>query len=321
MNKFKKEFLKSISLTILSTFFCLIGAEILMRFKNYQFLNYDVEMSRYSNLLKIKSSNKIMDFEHRKNSSATLQDINIRINNYGLRGSSVKDRSKVNRRIIFLGGSVTLGWGVDEDKTVTSVLEKMLIENGESVEVLNAGIGNYNSERYVTRFFENLTHLEPSDIVVNYFLRDAEKLLPAKSNFFLRNSQLALTLWIASNRISNYRKGTNVNDHYKKIYNDEQGLTIMKKSLRKLADYSKINGINIYMLMTPDISNISNYKLDFIHDYMKDIAEANDYIFVDSLNNLKIYDEKQLFAMPGDPHPNDIGHRVMAESLYPIIAK
>ena len=43
--------------------------------------NYDIEMWRYSNLLKRKSKNIIMDFEHQKNKTAKLQKVDIRINN------------------------------------------------------------------------------------------------------------------------------------------------------------------------------------------------------------------------------------------------
>ena len=49
---------------------------------------------------------------------------------------------------------------------------------------------NYNTQRYVTRFFEKLKDLRPSDIVINYFLRDAEDLKPTKPNYLLRNINL-----------------------------------------------------------------------------------------------------------------------------------
>ena len=56
----------SFLLTIFSTILCIFGAEIFLRLKNSTSLNYDVEMTRYSNLLKVKSQNEIMDFEHKK---------------------------------------------------------------------------------------------------------------------------------------------------------------------------------------------------------------------------------------------------------------
>lgn len=311
----------SLLVTLISSLLCIFGAEVFLRIKNAASLNYDVEMTRYSNLLKVKSKNKIMDFEHKKNASAKLQGINIKINKYGLRGDPVKDLDLVDRRIIVLGGSVTLGWGVKESSTMTSVLQEMFKQNGKNVEVLNAGIGNYNSERYVERFFENLVELKPTDIVVNYFLRDAEILMPAKQNYFLKNSQLALTLWIASNRISNKKDKMSIYNHYDKVYSDTKGINNMKNSLKRLSDYAKLNNIKLYMLMTPDITSISNYKLNFVHDYLENVANDLGYIYVDSLERMKKFKEEELFAMPGDPHPNNIGHKVMAETIYPVISK
>ncbi len=40
-----------------------------------------------------------------------------------------------------------------------------------------------------------LSHLEPTDIVVNYFVNDAEELPVGGGNMLLRNSQLAATVW------------------------------------------------------------------------------------------------------------------------------
>ena len=311
----------SFLLTIFSTILCIFGAEIFLRLKNSTSLNYDVEMTRYSNLLKVKSQNEIMDFEHKKNANAKLQGVNIRINKYGLRGGEVKNFDLIDRRIIVLGGSVTLGWGVEENFTMTSVLEEMFKKDSKNVEVLNAGIGNYNSERYVERFFENLEVLKPTDILVNYFLRDAEILFPAKQNYFLKNSQLALTLWLASNRFNNSGGKNSVYEHYKRVYSNTKGINIMKKSLKRLSDYAKSNNINLYMLITPDITNISNYRLNDVHDLIKSISNDLGYISVDSLQGLRNFKKEELFAMPGDPHPNNIGHKVMAETIYPVISK
>ena len=51
----------------------------------------------------------------------------------------------------------------------------MLEKNGEYVDVINGGIGNYNLYRSVNRFLKH-TDLETTDIVVHYFIRDAEDL-------------------------------------------------------------------------------------------------------------------------------------------------
>ena len=95
----KKEKIFSIILLLFSSMISLFGAEMIIRFKNSKMDNYDIEMWRYSNLLKRKSNNKIMDFEHQKNKTATLQKVNIRINNWGLRGPDIAADKPTKRRI------------------------------------------------------------------------------------------------------------------------------------------------------------------------------------------------------------------------------
>ena len=121
----------------------------------------------------------------------------IRPNEWGL----AADRSRPDpniRRILFLGGSITLGWGVKEEDTVTEQLRQDLPSpDASNIEVLNGGVGNYNAERYVERFFTELTPPQAD--------RHRGALFPARrgetrrggGNTLLRNSELAVTLWIA----------------------------------------------------------------------------------------------------------------------------
>jgi lysophospholipase L1-like esterase len=225
------------------------------------------------------------------------------------------------RRVLFLGSSITLGWGVKEEDTLTERLRSMFSERGDNVEVLNGGIGNYNAERYVERFFTDLAELHPSDIVVQYFLRDAEKLDVGGGNLFLRNSQLAVTLWIAATRLTGKFGEQSLDDHYRAIYDPGQpGYQAMLASLKKLAEYAKANKIRIYLAMTPDVHNLKNYPFEYIHSRMHQIAVEDGYTFIDLLPAFRGLSAEQVWAMPGDPHPNALGHRLMAETIFPSIA-
>ncbi len=307
---------------MISSTICLLGAEMTLRLKNARMDNYDVEMWRYSNKLKNKVSDPVLDFDHQLNKEAILQNVRIRINNWGLRGKKIQLSNKDVRRILFLGGSITLGWGVEEEDTMTAQLGKMFLENGYEVEVLNAGIGNYNTKRYVSRFLNRLSDLRPNDIVVHYFLRDAEELKPAKANILLKNSQLALTLWLAYNRTFRSTGEESIIDHYRKVYDVRSaGYIDMRNNLKRLAEYSKKEGINIYLLMTPDIHNLKDYKFSYIHKQIKEIAVKQGYIFIDSLPKFIGRDSRTLFAMPGDPHPNKIGHKLMAELIFKALIR
>jgi lysophospholipase L1-like esterase len=49
------------------------------------------------------------------------------------------------------------------------------------------------------------------------------------------------------------------------------------------------------------------------------VAERDGFIYVDLLPGLQGLEPKQLWAMPGDPHPNALGHEIMAQTLYPVL--
>ncbi len=191
----------SIALFLVSLLVALGLGEGVVRLSNTSMQSYDIEMWRYARELKLPSDNPVLGHEHVNNASSTLQSVEIRFNNMGLRGPPVSVPLKADRRILFLGSSVTLGWGVAEQDTVTARLERMFAAAGQQVAVLNAGIGNYNAERYVERYLTRLIALEPTDIVLHAFVNDGEILKPGGANFLIRNSQLAATVWILASRM------------------------------------------------------------------------------------------------------------------------
>jgi len=307
-------------LFVVSLVISLGAAEAVLRFNNSSMKNYNIEMWHYARELKIASKDPELGHEHLKNKSALLQSVNINLNEWGLRGAPVPPLLPGGRRILVLGGSITLGWGVPEAETMTARLEKMFQDKGELVQVLNAGVGNYNAQRYTENFFNNLKDLKPTDIVVHYFLRDAETLEPGGGNILLRNSELAVTVWAAiQNTLAPHGENVLI-DHYKSVYDPSQpGFQTMKSELTKLAEYAKQNNIRIYLAMVPDIHNLTNYPFAAIHEQVKQLATKLGYTCVDLLPGFEKLEPQQIWAMPGDPHPNSLGHKIMADQLFPIL--
>ena len=306
-------------LCVASTALAAGGIELMLRIKNSSMKNYDIEMWRYAKELKVPSPDPSLGHEHIRNASALLQSVEIRLNEWGLRGGPVMVPAP-KRRILILGGSIPMGWGVPEQDTVSARLQQRLRDEGEDVEVLNGGVGNYNAERYIERFFTQLEGLKPTDIVVLYFLRDAERLDPGGGNILLRNSALAVTTWIAFTRLANKSGEQSLVDHYKDVYREDQpGYIEMKKRLKMLAAYAHAHNVRLYMAMTPDVHDLANYRFDFIHDRMKSIAHDDGMQYVDLLPALGKRPPEDVWAMPGDPHPNAIAHGLMADALLPAI--
>jgi hypothetical protein len=312
----------SVLIVVLSVSFVLGLSEAVLRLKNSSMKNYDIEMWRYSRELKKQSIHQEMDFDHVKSKSAILQGVEIRLNEWGLRGGAVAPVRSGERRILFLGSSGTLGWGVSEEDTVEMQVEKALRARGEKVQALNGGVGNYNAIRYVSRFFIDFTDLHPTDIVVHSFLRDAEELPPGGGNYLLQNSELAVTCWIAYHRLFDKSGEKALLEHYKQVYSpDAVGLNKTQEALGRLATYAKNNGIRLYFSMMPDIHDLINYKYEFAHKIMLKMAHELGYQTIDLLPKFAGKKARELWAMPGDPHPNAMAHKIMADAIVPMLAK
>jgi hypothetical protein len=160
----KKKLFYNILLIFISAFVSLIILEFFLIIKNKYIINYDSEMWKYSKLLKTKSKNNLINHVHLKNVNAQLQNVNININSIGIRGQEkdLTEWDRATKKILFIGSSITLGWGVEEKQTLTSMLENKLNSDTKTLwKILNGGIGNYNTQRYVVNYNENLKLLKP----------------------------------------------------------------------------------------------------------------------------------------------------------------
>lgn len=100
-------------------------------------------------------------------------DIIYRYSSLGLRDKErAIPKPKDIKRILMLGDSFTEGAGVDGNKTFSAVLEKSLQNNGQPIEVINAGISGYSPFlEYLYLKNYGLT-LQPDLIVVNVNVTD-----------------------------------------------------------------------------------------------------------------------------------------------------
>jgi lysophospholipase L1-like esterase len=299
----------------------IVLGEVLLRIKHMDQMSYSVEMWRYAKELKTPVDDPKLGHVHKPGASAELQNVTISINSLGMRGPEPANRDEGGKRILLLGSSITLGWGVAEENVLRARLAAQL---GGKVEVLNAGIGNYNAERYVTLYRQRLQNLRPDIIVVHYFVNDAEILAPATGNWIMRNSQMALMLWQATVNLTMGRSDMKGLDaHYREAYADHsEGRKRMEAALSELAQIARASGTRVVLAMMPDIHNLSPYPFGFVHKHMRKIAGRLNWTFVDLLQGFEgVKDPRSLFAIPGDPHPNSRGHSIMADTLAPTLVR
>ncbi len=315
-----KNFFGQTIIFICSFVLSLAAVELGLILLNSNGKNYNVEMWKYSKELKTKSANLDISHIHKKSSEAILQGVNIRTNSYGMRGD--EPGLSFDRRILFIGSSITMGWGVDESDIFTTKIAQKFQSLGQKVDVLNSGVGNHNSTRYVENFFENHAQLDPTDIVVHYFLNDAEILANSEGNFITRNFQLGVLIWKFYHRYFSSSGVKNLETHYRNLYSKgSPAFDATKKALIKLSKYCADNNKKLYLAMVPDIHKLEDYPFLDIHLSMRKFANSNNFEFVDFLSNFQEYKSSELWNMPSDPHPNKLGHQIMADLMFATLLK
>ena len=288
--------------------------EGVVRVVNSDMKNYDIEMWRYANELKIQEP--VLGHNHVTNKSSVLQGVEIKLNSEGMRSNEFDDDDK---KILFLGSSISLGWGVEQKDSYPGIIQTKLFSDSLDYKVLNGSIGNYNTFRYVTNFLSNQTDIEPELIVINYFINDAETLPINRSNWLIKNSQLFATLTITYKKLFS-KSGFDLKQYYNDLYkNDNQSFLEMKESLNKLSEYSKRTNSQVLLTVIPDIHFLEDYPFQKIHEKMKTLSTELGFEFHDLLPSLKNIPFEELQIIQGDSHPNELGHYKISQSLYPKI--
>jgi len=292
-----------------------VVGEVLLRVKNSSQQNYIIEMWRYARELKQISSDPRFGHLHIPNSKATLQNVEITINSLGMRGPEPDLSANGHEKILLLGSSITMGWGVEEKETLRGQLEKQL--KGR-YQVLNGGIGNYNLVRSVAQFKKRWRKTaKPNIVVVHYFVNDAEYLEASADNAIFRNSQLAVTLYhVVQGLIQGSHDMISLTNHYQKVYAAKsRGFMEMETALAELAEMGKHDGFKVILAMIPDVHQLQSYPFSFVHGKMRALAEKYHLGYLDFLESLRQYQGPELWTIPGDPHPNGRVHEIMAKQL------
>ena len=133
------------------------------------------------------------------NSHYEWQGIPVDINSHGLRGpETTYEKPPGTFRILNLGDSIVMGWGVREENTYGRQLEAALNEENSSVlhfEVINAGVPGWNLENALAYLQAEGLKYEPDLILLGLTLTNDIK----GDSALLADNQRPLIKWLRSN--------------------------------------------------------------------------------------------------------------------------
>lgn len=256
------------------------------------------------------------------NHSLTNRDIEINTNSHGFRYPELESPKPSNeKRILFLGDSVTLNNYLPEEETFTAIAEKILNQGNAQakIKLINAGVEDIGINEELEILKEDGMKIEPDIVVVDFYLNDSrppwgfdEEL--GHPDWIRQHSFLAE--WIYKRfQLSNWFKQTGrqrmrwVNDQFKykwwlteeefmKLAQsasddwgagwDDQTWTIVEEKFRELKDLSIVNNFKVIVIAFPVSFQLrTNFVDDYPQTKLKQLADSNDFAFLDLLPTLR----------------------------------
>lgn len=282
-------------------------------------MQFDLEMWRYAREIKRQSANPAMGHEHRPHTQARLMGVDVAISSQGLRDREFAPLPPPGRtRILMLGDSLAFGWGVPQERTYSKRLEDMLRKAGHDVEVINTGVGNYNTEMEVAYFLERGAKFKPHYVVLNYFINDAEPTPRDHSNFLSRNSRAFV--YFASRadmalRMANLGERTDWKTYYSNLY-DAEGVGRVRAAIGRLAAYCREHKIRLVLTNQPELRDPANYAFPQVEEVIARIAAEQRLKLLNLRDAVRDLPPESLWVTRPDPHPSAVAHEAFAGALF-----
>jgi lysophospholipase L1-like esterase len=322
----KREYIFNVILLFSALVVAVICTEFFVRMFINNGMQYDIEMWKYARDVKRVSNDPLIGHEHRPNAKAVLMGVEFDTNSKGLRDREIPyARTPGVRRILMLGDSGTVGWGVAFDETFPKRIEKAYAEKGDKVEVINTGVGNYNTIQEVEYFLTEGYKYEPDIVVLNYSFNDAEPVPHERPpGFFVRT--LYSFPFIVGGMDGVLRKFFGKEtwvDYYLHLYDDgkSNGWRDSRAYIRKLALYCRAHNIKLLIVSLPELHDVQDYKLQAITDLVHQAALEEGVHFADMLPYVKDQKSSALWVTPPDPHPNGYANQFYAKGVMDALQR
>ncbi len=301
----------------------LLVAEGFLRLYLAKNIFYDVEMSRYAVELKVDSPNPLVGHHHRPNAEARLMGVTVRTNSDGFRDGEYSVARGEKRRIVFLGDSLTLAWGVEEERSFEHLLERDL-DALTPTEVINLGVGNYNTTQEVNLFIDKGLKYRPDQVVLFYFINDSEA-VPQKSRFpGLGNYRVITFYWSRIKALkARFTESAGFEEYYSELYQEgSPGWANSRSALLELKELSRQHEFDLKVVLLPELHELQDYTFAREHRLIGDFLRQNDIPVLDLAPLFQgESDPQSLWVSRDDAHPNARAHQLIATYTLDYLAE
>ncbi len=316
-----RQFLINAVVVLCSLIFCLVLGEVAVRGLYPWLRGYHLEMWRYFAEMKELHPHRKLSFSHFPNRRGVYCGAEIVTNASGFRDREFPTEKQPGKtRMVFLGDSFTLGWGVPFEETFETLVEKKLNEGGDHYESINLGVGNYNTTMELELLRWKGLPYQPDAVVLVFFVNDTEPIprLSRLSYHVRRNSYLFALLY---DRVLRFKASRNLGpmwkDYYQSLYHPQSPyLAENTESVRELARLCRENGIQLFIVNYPDLHQLKDYPFDQATRYIQSLAEELQVPFLDLAPFFEPYEPASLWVSDEDTHGNAKASAIVAEAIY-----
>jgi len=320
--------LKKLVLVLFSLLFVALLLEIALRVAYYHSMDFSMEMWKYAVQIKRPVSDPKLSFVHEPNSHGFFMGQDVKINSQGLRDNEYSLAKPAGvYRILLLGDSTTFGWGVSLADTTAKILERELnakhVPGYERFEVINGGVGNYDTVQEVTYYKTRGRNFHPDMVILVYFINDPEPVPVENKTFLITRSYLVSYL---TNRFDGVlrRLGSRPDwkTYYSSLYNDNlPGFQACKAALVDLAAATRDDHAKLLVALLPELHQINDdYPFTAAHQKIKDVVAAENVPVLDLIDGLRDHGpEITLWVTPLDDHPNGKANALVAAQMRDAI--
>jgi hypothetical protein len=193
---------------------------------------------------------------------------------------------------------------------------------GRNVEVINAGVGNYNTSMEVAYFLGEGFRYGPHVVVLNYSLNDAEPRPTYRPPSLWHRHSYAF-VWLGGRldvlaRLLGHRQGWD--DYYRGLY-EAPGWTDAERGIARLAAHCRQHGMGLLVANYPELRRLNPYPFAAARGLVAAAAERSGAGYLDLYPAVRDERPESLWVTAPDTHPNGRAHALYAEALAPMVTR
>jgi lysophospholipase L1-like esterase len=254
--------------------------------------------------------------------------VGVSTNALGLRDRTLEPKERDELRLLFVGDSITFGWGVPVEETFVSRLESILARRlGHKTRTVNAGVAGYNTVQEHALLKSHFAVIQPDLVTLLYVYNDIEQnaSFDSVSQATVVGDTPPRLLRALLEKSWLYRVGRFVFvDSQSNLPSSlDSGARGVKDSMDALANIAKVcreHGIRFVTFFYRDRQSGSDMPfMDELLSEVSKVGKSYGFPVVDTRSWWGNIDRQLLTNSTIDWHPNSRAHSILAEGMADVL--